>query len=67
MITKLLIVALIIAVVVLAWRLLNRHWSREVYIRRDYEKYKSLDEQVTAGAIDVEPATRREHADRAIN
>ncbi len=67
MITKLLIVALIIAVVVLAWRLLNRHWSREVYIRRDYEKYKSLDEQVTAGAIDVEPASRSEHADRAIN
>ena len=67
MIIKLLIVALVIAVVLLAWGLLSRRWSREVYIQRDYEKYKQLDEQVIAGAIDVEPAISSDPGDRAIN
>ena len=67
MIIKLLIVALVIAVVLLAWGLLNRRWSREVYIQRDHEKYKQLDEQVTAGAIDVEPAISSDSGDRVIN
>jgi hypothetical protein len=38
-----------------------------VYIQRDYEKYKQLDEQVTAGAIDVEPVIGSDPGDRAIN
>lgn len=67
MIIKMLIVALIVAVVLLAWGLMNRRRSREVYIQRDYEKYKQLDEQVIAGAIDVEPAISSDPGDRAIN
>ena len=67
MIIKMLIVALIVAVVLLAWGLLNRRWSREVYSQRDHEKYKQLDEQVTDGSIDVEPAISSESGERAIN
>ena len=67
MIIKMLIVALIVAVVLLAWGVLNRRRSREVYIQRDYEKYKQLDEQVTARSIDVEPAISSDSGDRAIN
>ena len=64
---KILIIALVVAVVALAWKLLNRRWSRQVYIQRDYEKFQHLDEQVTGEAVDVEPLVTSESGERVVN
>ena len=45
MIMNVLLIEHTIAVVAMAWRLLSRQRSRDVYILRDHEKCKQLDKR----------------------